>query len=122
MDVSQFPTFAAGCLLYLSSPNPVCAATTEGGWGDQTHGFIHKLTHTEQHGGHDHMDLNGLTVLIHELHHHYQPLDTEVSPDRDETVTPALFAGENSDAAESAVSEDGGSGASRSKNSFLLNN
>lgn len=99
MDVSQFPDFAAGCLLYLSSPNRVCAATTEGEWGDQTHGFIHKLTHTEQHGGHDHMDLNGLTVLIHELHHHYQPSDMEVSPDR-----------------------GGGSETSGSKNAFLLNN
>lgn len=90
--MSQFPVFAAGCLLYLSSPNLVCAATAEGQWGDRTNAFIHTLTHTEEHDGHDHdhMDLNGLTVLIHKLHHHYQPSDTEVSPEREESVTPAL--------------------------------
>lgn len=81
--VSQFPVFAAGCLLYLSSPGLVCGATEEGRWGRQTDAFIHRLTHTEeQHDhDHDHVDLSGLLVLIHELHHHYEPSDTEVRRD-----------------------------------------
>lgn len=77
--MSHFPVFAAGCLLYLSSPNLICAATKEGQWGAETNAFIHKLTHTEEHDGHDHMDLDGLTVLIHDLHHHYEPNSIEVS-------------------------------------------
>lgn len=79
VDVSQFPVFAAGCLLYLSSPNRTCQAALLGRWGDRTNDLIHKLAHTEVHDGHDHMDLKGLRVLIHQLHHHYQPLETEVS-------------------------------------------
>lgn len=78
VGVSQFPVFAAGCLLYLSSPNLVCAATKQGQWGDRTNAFIHKLTHTEEQPGHQHMDLSGLLVLIHDLHHHYKPSNTEV--------------------------------------------
>lgn len=79
VSVSQFPVFAAGCLLYLSSPGLVCGATEEGQWGEQTNAFIHRLTHTEEQDGHDHIDLSGLLVLIHELHHHYEPSNTEVS-------------------------------------------
>lgn len=77
--MSEFPVFAAGCLLYLSSPNLVCTATKQGQWGDRTNAFIHKLTHTEEQPGHQHMDLNGLLVLIHDLHHHYKPSNTKVS-------------------------------------------
>lgn len=82
VSVSQFPAFAAGCLLYLSSPDLVCAAAAMGQWGNRTNAFVHKLTHTEEQDGHEHMDLSGLTVLIHELHHHYEPLNTEVSSRR----------------------------------------
>eukprot|EP00066_Takifugu_rubripes_P005393 XP_003969404.2 PREDICTED: zinc transporter ZIP4 [Takifugu rubripes] len=77
VGVAQFPVFAAGCLLYLSAPNLVCTAAKQGQWGDRTNAFIHKLTHTEEQPGHQHMDLNGLLVLIHDLHHHYKPLNTE---------------------------------------------
>lgn len=95
--MSQFPVFAAGCLLYLSSPNLVCAAAKLGQWGNRTNVFTHKLTHTGEHDGHDYMDLSGVTVLIHELHHHYKPTDTEVSTERYEIVSPALccFSEEN---------------------------
>lgn len=79
MGVSQFPIFAAGCLLYVSSPNLVCGAIKEGQWGDRAGAFMRKLTHTEEQPGHQHMDMNGLLVLIHDLHHHYEPLSTEVS-------------------------------------------
>lgn len=77
--MSQFPALAAGSLLYLSSPNLVCTAAKQGQWGERTNAFIHKLTHTEEQPGHQHVDLSGLLVLIHDLHHHYKPSDTEVS-------------------------------------------
>lgn len=79
VGVSQFPVFAAGCLLYVSSPNLVCRAANQGEWGVETNAFIHKLTHTEGQDGHTHVDLTGLLVLIHDLHHYYEPSYTEVS-------------------------------------------
>ncbi|CAG10811.1 unnamed protein product [Tetraodon nigroviridis] len=77
VGLSQFPVFAAGCLLYLSSPILVCAAVKQGLWGERTSAFIHKLAHTDGSDGHERMDLSGLTVLIHQLHHHYRPNGTE---------------------------------------------
>lgn len=86
ISVSQFPAFAAGCLLYLSSPSLVCSAAKQGRWGDETERFLHRITHEEHehvhkesHHAHDQIDIHGLEVLLQELHEHYEPLNNEVS-------------------------------------------
>ncbi|XP_041811951.1 zinc transporter ZIP4 [Chelmon rostratus] len=87
VSVSQFPALAAGCVLYLSSPGLVCNATRQGRWREETEHFLHTVTHGEHHEheesrshqshDHEHIDVHGLKVVFHELHHHYEPLNSE---------------------------------------------
>ncbi|XP_056255658.1 zinc transporter ZIP4-like [Seriola aureovittata] len=87
ITVSQFPDFAAGCVLYLASPGLVCAAVRQGRWGEETEHFLHKITHQDHHQhrheksgarhDHEHIDLHGLEALLQELHDHYEPSHSE---------------------------------------------
>lgn len=103
ISASQFPAFAAGCVLYLSSPSLVCNAAKQGRWGEETEHFLHKITHEEeqhehQHEAselhlahaHEHVDVHGLKVLLQELHDHYEPLNSEVSARRRQTIVVLL--------------------------------
>uniref|UniRef100_A0A3Q1IB32 Zinc transporter ZIP4 n=1 Tax=Anabas testudineus TaxID=64144 RepID=A0A3Q1IB32_ANATE len=65
--VSQFTDFAAGCILFLSTPDLVCTAVGQGRWGDETEQFLQRLTHQD----HEHIDVRGLEALLQELRHHY---------------------------------------------------
>uniref|UniRef100_A0A672IZG6 Zinc transporter ZIP4 n=1 Tax=Salarias fasciatus TaxID=181472 RepID=A0A672IZG6_SALFA len=87
VSVSQFPAFAAGSVLYLSSPSVVCAAIAEEKWGDKTEEFLHNVTHHDHSGhtnredaGHSHndMDIHGLEAVFEELKHHYEPSPNEI--------------------------------------------
>ncbi|KAM3596490.1 uncharacterized protein V6R79_015500 [Siganus canaliculatus] len=84
VSVSDFSHFAAGCVLYLSAPELVCNATTYGGWGDETDGFLHTVTHvghvheetkSEHEHNHDYINVDGLKVVFDELRDHYEPLN-----------------------------------------------
>nr|XP_046274407.1 zinc transporter ZIP4 [Scatophagus argus] len=81
ISVSQFPALAAGCVLYLSSPGLVCNAIRQNRWGEETEHFLHKFTHEEsephQDHGHEHIGVDGLQMLLQELHDHYEPLVSE---------------------------------------------
>lgn len=90
ISVSQFSTLAAGCVLYLSSPDLVCSAVKQGRWGEETQHFLHEITHGEephQHQArellhdhdHEHIDIHGLKMVIEMLRDHYEPTDSEVS-------------------------------------------
>uniref|UniRef100_A0A672J2U7 Zinc transporter ZIP4 n=1 Tax=Salarias fasciatus TaxID=181472 RepID=A0A672J2U7_SALFA len=92
VSVSQFPTFAAGSVLYLSSPSVVCAAIAEEKWGEKTEEFLHNVTHHDHSGhtdraGHPHseMDIHGLETVFEELQHHYEPVSTP------HCVTPSII-------------------------------
>uniref|UniRef100_A0A672IZH0 Zinc transporter ZIP4 n=1 Tax=Salarias fasciatus TaxID=181472 RepID=A0A672IZH0_SALFA len=74
VSVSQFPTFAAGSVLYLSSPSVVCAAIAEEKWGEKTEEFLHNVTHHD-HSGH----------TDRELQHHYEAVPHE------HCVTPSII-------------------------------
>ncbi|XP_026205146.1 zinc transporter ZIP4 [Anabas testudineus] len=67
ISVSQFTDFAAGCILFLSTPDLVCTAVGQGRWGDETEQFLQRLTHQD----HEHIDVRGLEALLQELRHHY---------------------------------------------------
>uniref|UniRef100_A0A672J252 Zinc transporter ZIP4 n=1 Tax=Salarias fasciatus TaxID=181472 RepID=A0A672J252_SALFA len=92
VSVSQFPTFAAGSVLYLSSPSVVCAAIAEEKWGEKTEEFLHNVTHHDHSGhtdraGHPHseMDIHGLETVFEELQHHYEAVPHE------HCVTPSII-------------------------------
>ncbi|XP_029299362.1 zinc transporter ZIP4 [Cottoperca gobio] len=91
ISVSQFTDLAAGCVLYLSSPDLVCTAVREGRWGQEAEHFLHELTHQDQqphqHHEHEHIDVHALKVLLQELHHHYEPSDKESCVTASEIMT-----------------------------------
>ncbi len=96
VSVSQFPSLAAGCVLYLSSPSLVCTAASQGTWGEETESFLHSVTHLDDHEhqheeselshGHDHIGINGLMVVLQDLQYHYEPSGSEVSTRLQQTV------------------------------------
>nr|XP_020453281.1 zinc transporter ZIP4-like [Monopterus albus] len=69
---SQFTDLAAGCILYLSSPDLVCTAISQGLWREETEHYLHKITQ-EDHT----MDINGIQARLQELHGHYKPAYSE---------------------------------------------
>ncbi|KAM4539920.1 zinc transporter ZIP4 [Odontesthes bonariensis] len=84
VGVSLFPALAAGSVLYLSSPDQVCATIGRGKWAEETEHFLHKFTHHGHHDheskeehGHNHMDVHGLESVLQELHSHYEPSHSE---------------------------------------------
>ena len=81
ISVSQFTAVAAGCVLYLSSPGPVCTAVRQGSWGEEVRRFLEEITHQESHQDqdHEHIHVHGLKVLLQGLHDHYEPSDREVT-------------------------------------------
>ncbi|XP_047461458.1 zinc transporter ZIP4-like [Mugil cephalus] len=83
VDVSQFTSLAAGCVLYLSAPGLVCNATSQGKWKAEAEHFLHNLVHRDHHQphhDHDHMhtDVEALEALLQELRHHYEPSHHEM--------------------------------------------
>lgn len=98
ISVSDFPSLAAGSILYLSSPSLACAAVKQGRWAEETEHFLHQITHGDHHEHgheegethhkhedehedeheHEHIDSHGLQQLFHELHEHYEPSPSEV--------------------------------------------
>ncbi|XP_035039391.1 zinc transporter ZIP4 [Hippoglossus stenolepis] len=88
IGVSQFSDLAAGSVLYLTSPGPVCDAIIEGRWGEETEHFLHRVTHHEQHEhleheegrtqhDHEHIDVHQLETVLVELRRHYEPSHNE---------------------------------------------
>uniref|UniRef100_UPI0037E83D9E zinc transporter ZIP4 n=1 Tax=Semicossyphus pulcher TaxID=241346 RepID=UPI0037E83D9E len=96
VSVSEFPAVAAGSILYLASPGPVCAAVKQGRWAEETERFLHKITHADEHEHeheetepdhehkdnethheHEHIGIHGLQLLFEELHDHYEPSESE---------------------------------------------
>ncbi|KAK2830463.1 hypothetical protein Q5P01_018394 [Channa striata] len=73
ISVSQFTDFAAGCILFLLSPELVCTAIGQGTWGEEAEHLLHKITHQD----HEHIDVHGLEALLQELHDHYEPTHAE---------------------------------------------
>uniref|UniRef100_A0A8C5DJL3 Zinc transporter ZIP4 n=1 Tax=Gouania willdenowi TaxID=441366 RepID=A0A8C5DJL3_GOUWI len=70
VSVSQFSDFAAGSILYLTSPIVVCEAVHRGRWGEETEHFLHKITHHQ-----------------HELQEHYEVSDIEVCLTADDIMS-----------------------------------
>ncbi|XP_060948894.1 zinc transporter ZIP4 [Limanda limanda] len=88
ISVSQFSDLAAGSVLYLTSPGPVCHAIIEGRWGEETEHFLHRVTHHEEHEhleheegrtqhDHEHIDVHQLETVFVELRRHYEPSPSE---------------------------------------------
>uniref|UniRef100_A0A3Q2DNY4 Zinc transporter ZIP4 n=1 Tax=Cyprinodon variegatus TaxID=28743 RepID=A0A3Q2DNY4_CYPVA len=76
VSVSQFPALAAGSVLYLISPDLVCAAIGEGKWAEEKERFLHKYTHMDHYKhAHSHIGIIGLESVIQDLHNHYEPSD-----------------------------------------------
>ncbi|XP_061670119.1 zinc transporter ZIP4-like isoform X2 [Syngnathoides biaculeatus] len=94
VDVSGFTTLAAGCVLYLSSPDTMCTAAAQGRWGQEVEHFLdgiasgnsHEHHHEEEeaeegdpcHGReHRHVGLHGLESALSELLKHYESSGNE---------------------------------------------
>uniref|UniRef100_A0A3Q2GA75 Zinc transporter ZIP4-like n=1 Tax=Cyprinodon variegatus TaxID=28743 RepID=A0A3Q2GA75_CYPVA len=72
----EFPALAAGSVLYLISPDLVCAAIGEGKWAEEKERFLHKYTHMDHYKhAHSHIGIIGLESVIQDLHNHYEPSD-----------------------------------------------
>nr|XP_061808454.1 zinc transporter ZIP4-like [Nerophis lumbriciformis] len=92
IDASGFSALAAGCVLYLSSPNAVCAAADQGMWGEEVEHFLdqlesgnpHEHHHQDQeedklcHGHeHRHVGLDRLDAVLGGILQHYESADIE---------------------------------------------
>ncbi|XP_077363747.1 zinc transporter ZIP4-like [Festucalex cinctus] len=93
IDAAGFSALAAGCVLYLSSPDKVCAAAGQGRWGEEVERFLHEIasgnSHEHHHEGeevdgeschgheHQHVGLGGLESVFRELLKHYEPSEIE---------------------------------------------
>ncbi|XP_049606538.1 zinc transporter ZIP4 [Syngnathus scovelli] len=99
VDVSEFTALAAGCVLYLSSPDTVCAAADQGRWGQEVEHFLHGITSGNSHehhheeeeeedhyagegescDGHEHphVGLRGLESVLSAFLKHYESSDIE---------------------------------------------
>ncbi|XP_051926307.1 zinc transporter ZIP4 [Hippocampus zosterae] len=99
VDVMEFSALAAGCVLYLASPDMVCAAASQGRWGQEVEHFLDEIAsghshehHHEHHHeeeeeaevgqschGHEHrqVGLPGLEKVLRELLKHYESSDIE---------------------------------------------
>ncbi|XP_072303979.1 zinc transporter ZIP4 [Eucyclogobius newberryi] len=79
ISVQDFSFLAAGGVLYLSSPGPVCSAIKQGTWKEETEHFLHDITHSghPHTGPHDHerVDVQAVELLLQGLH--YRPLETQ---------------------------------------------
>lgn len=94
----EFSALAAGCVLYLTSPDMVCAAVSQGRWGQEVEHFLHGIASGHSHGHHHEEEeeeaevgepchgleylqvgLPGLEKVLRELLKHYESSDVEVS-------------------------------------------
>ncbi|XP_035476816.2 zinc transporter ZIP4 [Scophthalmus maximus] len=90
ISVSQFTDLTSGSVLYLTSPDLVCTAISQGRWGEETEHFLHKFAHHEDHRtqhGHEHIDVHGLEALLQELQRHYEPSHSESCLTADDIMT-----------------------------------
>ncbi|XP_061520889.1 zinc transporter ZIP4 isoform X1 [Phycodurus eques] len=94
-DGSGFTALAAGCILYLSSPDTVCTVAGQGRWGQEVEHFLdgiasgnsHEHHHEEDEEGEEgapchgreyqHMGLRGLEGVLGQLLKHYESSDIE---------------------------------------------
>ncbi|XP_034017386.1 zinc transporter ZIP4 [Thalassophryne amazonica] len=86
VSVSEFSAFAAGCVLFLTSPSLVCHAVRDGKWREETEHFLHKITHHDHHHEdhrsqqeheHKHIDVHGLKIVFGDLSDHYEALHSQ---------------------------------------------
>ncbi|XP_077405653.1 zinc transporter ZIP4 [Vanacampus margaritifer] len=93
IDAAGFTALAAGCVLYLTSPDTVCAAAGQGRWGEEVEHFLHGIasgnSYEHHHEGeevegeschgreHQHVGLGGLESVFRELLKHYESSDFE---------------------------------------------
>ncbi|XP_067282441.1 zinc transporter ZIP4 [Pseudorasbora parva] len=81
LQMEDFFTVAAGCCLFLSTPEETCRAVREGRWGVETDRFIQTIS---GHSGHhntstshpphgDISEYEGLEKLFHDMEKYYQP-------------------------------------------------
>lgn len=74
VGASQFPALAAGSVLFLSSPDLVCAAAKDGRWAEETERFLHTYTL----GDHGDISIYALEDLLQELQSHYEAAENQV--------------------------------------------
>ncbi|XP_029023786.1 zinc transporter ZIP4-like isoform X2 [Betta splendens] len=99
ISAPTFPSFAAGCLLYLSSPELVCSAIGRGRWGAEARQLLDSITRQD----HRHMDVDGLEVLLQELDRHYEPALNESCVTASDIMTEVSAPGERTPDAGAAL-------------------
>ncbi|XP_077446241.1 zinc transporter ZIP4 [Stigmatopora argus] len=89
VDASAIGALAAGCVLYLTSPEAACVAAARGAWGEEAERFLDGLQSGNPHRrrrGDDgpchgserwHVDLSGLDAVLGGILQHYESADVE---------------------------------------------